>query len=59
MAFRTDVLAVMLLADGIADVAVIAEVTTTQESVNGIDEVEVVIMQVDVDHFQSWHGDFR
>ena len=52
-------LAVMFLADGIADVAVIAEVTTTQESGHGIDEVEVVIMQVDVDHFQSWHGDFR
>ena len=59
MAFRADVLAVMLLADGIADVTVIAEVTTTQESDHGIDEVEVVIMQVDVDHFQSRHGDFR
>jgi len=59
VAFRADVLAVMLLADGIADVAVIAEVTTTQESGHGIDEVEVVIMQVDVDHFQSRHGDFR
>jgi len=29
VAFRTDVIAVMLLADGIADVAVIAEVITT------------------------------
>ena len=59
VAFRTDVLAVMLLADGIADVAVIAEVTTTQESGHGIDEVEVVIMQVDEDHFQSRHGNFQ
>ena len=52
-------LAVMLLMDGIADVAVIAEITATQESGHEIDEVEVVIMQVDVDHFQSRHGDFR
>ena len=46
-------LAVMLLADGIADVTVIAEVTTTQESGHGIDEVEVIIMQIDVDDFRS------
>ena len=59
VAFRTDVLAVMLLADGKADVAVIAEVTTTEESGHGIDEVKVVIMQVDVDNFQSRHGNFR
>ena len=49
----------MLLADGVADVAVIAEVTTTQESGHGIDEVEVVVMQVDVDDFHSRHGNFR
>jgi len=48
VALRTDVLAVMLLADGVADVAVIAEVTTTQESGHGIDEVKVVVVQVDV-----------
>ena len=59
LAFRTDVLAVMLIADGIADVAVIAEVTTTQESGHGIDEVEVVVMKVDVDDFHSRHGNFR
>ena len=48
MALRTDVLAVMLLADGIADVTVIAEETTTQESGHGIDEVKMVVVQVDV-----------
>ena len=53
VAFRTDVLAVMLLADGIADVRVIAEVTTTQESGHGIDEAKVIVVQVDVHEFHS------
>ena len=53
VAFRTDVIAVMLLADGIADVAVIAEVTTTQESGHGIDEVVVILVQVNVYNFHS------
>ena len=43
----------MLLADGIADVTVIAEVTTTQESGHGIDEVKVIVVQVDVYNFHS------
>ena len=59
VAFRTDVIAVMLLADGIADVAVIAEVVATQESGHGIDEIEVIVMQIDVDDFHSRHGNFR
>ena len=46
-------LEVMLLADGIADVAVIAEVVTTQESGHGIDEIEVIVLQIDVDDFHS------
>ena len=49
----------MLLADGIADVAVIAEVITTQEPGHGIDEIEVVIMQIEVDDFYSRHFNFR
>ena len=53
VAFETDVLAVMLLADGIADVTVIAEVTTTQESGHGIDEAKVIVVQVDVYNFHS------
>ena len=46
-------LAVMLLADGIANVTVIVEVATTQESGHGIDEAKVTVVQVNVYNFHS------